>query len=124
MKVKGLLVLLAVVGVGLFMFAGCSKDEPAAASSADNDAGHAESHDDHAGHDHDAEGAHAAHAETAQFANAKCPIMGSVINPEKVTADLIKEFKGQKVAFCCAGCPDKWDALSDEDKATKLLASK
>ena len=85
---------MVVVGFGLVMFAGCSKDEPAAP------------------------------AETAQFVNAKCPIMGSVIKPEKVTADLIKEFKGQKVAFCCAGCPDKWDAMSDEDKAAKLLTSK
>ncbi len=58
------------------------------------------------------------------YANTKCPIMGSVIKPEKVTADLVKDFKGEKVALCCAGCPAKWDALSDEEKATKLAASK
>ena len=50
--------------------------------------------------------------------------MGSVIKPEKVTADLVKDFKGEKVALCCAACPSKWDALSDEEKATKLAASK
>ena len=112
MKVKGLLVLMVVVGVGLFMFAGCSKDEPAASSTT--------AHDEHDGHDH------AAHTEeaTAKFVNSKCPIMGNVINPEKVTESLIKEYKDQKVAFCCAGCPEKWDALSDEDKAAKLLAAK
>ncbi len=58
------------------------------------------------------------------YANTKCPIMGSVIKPEKVTDDLVKDFKGEKVALCCAGCPDKWAALSDEEKATKLAASK
>lgn len=97
MKVKGILALMVVVGFGLVVFAGCSKDKPAVQSTP---------------------------AQTAQFVNAKCPIMGNVINPEKVTADLIKEFKGQKVAFCCAGCPDKWDALSDEEKAAKLLTAK
>ncbi len=102
---------MVVVGFGLVMFAGCSKDEPAAASTADH------------GHEHDADGNHPETA-TAQFANTKCPIMGSVIKPEKVTASLVKEYKDQKVAFYCAGCPEKWDALSDEDKATKLLASK
>lgn len=134
MKLKGLVVLMIVVAVGLFMVAGCSKDQPAATSSADsdhghdqdahaeNDADHDADHDSHEGHDHDGQG-HAEEA-TAKYANTKCPIMGSVIKPEKVTASLVKEYKGQKVAFCCAGCPDKWDALSDEDKATKLLASK
>ncbi len=58
------------------------------------------------------------------YANAKCPIMGSVIDPAKVTDDLVTDFDGEKVAFCCAGCPDKWAALSDEEKATKLAASK
>ncbi len=58
------------------------------------------------------------------YANTKCPIMGSVIDPAKVTDDLVTDFDGEKVAFCCAGCPDKWDALSDEEKATKLDASK
>ncbi len=55
-----------------------------------------------------------------QFANNRCPIMGSPINPEKVAANLIRDYKGQKVAFCCAGCPSTWDKLTDAQKQAKL----
>jgi hypothetical protein len=54
------------------------------------------------------------------FVNATCPIMGSKIHSERVTADLIREYKGGKVAFCCAGCPSAWDKLSDSLKQVKL----
>ena len=54
------------------------------------------------------------------FANAKCPIMGSIINPDKVAEDLIRSYKSQKIAFCCAGCPADWDKLSDLEKDVKL----
>lgn len=57
------------------------------------------------------------------FANATCPIMGSKIDPAKVTADLTREFNGQKVAFCCAMCPAQWDKLTDAQKKTKLMAA-
>ena len=59
-----------------------------------------------------------------KFANTKCPIMGSPINPEKVSDDLIRDFKGQKVAFCCGGCPATWDKLSDTEKESKLTKAK
>ena len=62
--------------------------------------------------------------EQISVVNITCPIMGNEIDPEKITADLVREYKGEKVAFCCAGCPDKWDALSDEDKVAKLAAVK
>ncbi len=55
-----------------------------------------------------------------QFANNRCLIMGSPINPEKVTKNLIRDYKGQKVAFCCAGCPSTWDKLTDTQKQAKL----
>lgn len=55
-----------------------------------------------------------------RFANDRCPIMGSTINPDKVSKDLIRDYKGQKVAFCCQGCPAQWDKLSDSQKAAKL----
>jgi len=54
------------------------------------------------------------------FANVRCPIMNSPINPEKVTKDLIREYKGQKIAFCCGGCPAAWDKLTDAEKTAKL----
>jgi hypothetical protein len=59
-----------------------------------------------------------------QFANNLCPIMGAPINAEKVTKDLIRDYKGQKVAFCCAGCPAAWDKLTDTQKSTKLVKAK
>ena len=54
------------------------------------------------------------------FANTKCPIMGSPINPDKVSVNLVREYKGQKVAFCCVGCPAQWDKLSNRQKLAKL----
>jgi hypothetical protein len=60
----------------------------------------------------------------SEFVNAKCPMMGSPINPEKISDNLIREFKGQQVAFCCGGCPDMWDKLSDAQKEAKLSEKK
>jgi hypothetical protein len=54
------------------------------------------------------------------FVNTRCPIMGSPIDPAKVPANLTREFKGQKVAFCCSGCPAAWDKLTDQEKEAKL----
>ncbi len=59
-----------------------------------------------------------------QFANNRCPIMGSPINPEKVTTNLIRDYKSQKVAFCCDGCPSMWDKLTDAQKQAKLAKVK
>lgn len=56
-----------------------------------------------------------------EFANIKCPIMGSPINPDKVGKNLIRAYKGQKIAFCCGGCPASWDKLSAANKHAKLL---
>ena len=55
-----------------------------------------------------------------KFANNRCPIMGTPIKPDKVAKNLIREFKGQKVAFCCTRCPAKWDKLTDTEKQAKL----
>jgi hypothetical protein len=59
-------------------------------------------------------------AAKVEYANVKCPIMGNPIDPAKVTADLSRDWKGLKVAFCCPGCPGPWDKLTDAEKATKL----
>ncbi len=98
MKKKQILVLtvLVLVVCGLAIVGGCKKEEPTTVG-----------------------------VGAVTYANTKCPIMlSSVIDPEKVTADLVKDFKGEKVALCCGKCPSKWDALSDEEKATKLAAAK
>ncbi len=56
--------------------------------------------------------------------NARCPIMGSAIKPESVTANLTRDYNGQKIGFCCAGCPSAWDKLTDAEKQAKLSAVK
>ncbi len=63
-------------------------------------------------------------APAAKVVNTKCPIMGGKVNPAKVPDVLIREYKGQKIGFCCGGCPPAWDKLSDQDKDAKLSAVK
>lgn len=62
-------------------------------------------------------------AKTVSCVNGTCPIMGSAIDPAKVPVSLTRDFKGQKVGFCCAGCPDSWDKLTDEEKTAKLATA-
>jgi hypothetical protein len=59
-----------------------------------------------------------------KFANNRCPIMGAPIKADKVTKNLTKDYKGQKIAFCCAGCPAAWDKLSEAQKQAKLTKVK
>ncbi len=54
------------------------------------------------------------------YVNTQCPIMGSAIDPADVPADHVREYKGQKVAFCCDQCVVAWDKLSDSEKDAKL----
>jgi hypothetical protein len=58
--------------------------------------------------------------EAAGVVNVKCPITGEAIDPAKVPANLIVEFKGRKVGFCCGSCPPAWNNLSDQEKQAKL----
>jgi RND family efflux transporter MFP subunit len=55
------------------------------------------------------------------FINRRCPIMGTTIDPAQVTPALTRDYKGHKVAFCCAGCPDQWDKLTDAERDEKLI---
>lgn len=59
-----------------------------------------------------------------KFANDHCPIMGTPIDPDKVPENLIRDYKGQKVAFCCGECPAEWDKLTDSQKQAKLAKVK
>jgi len=61
--------------------------------------------------------------EPTEFANIKCPIMRQRINPKRVTPDLVVDFHGKKVAFCCGGCKPIWNSLSEADKQAKLDAA-
>lgn len=62
--------------------------------------------------------------DTVSFVNVRCPMMDAEIDAANVTVELIRDFKGQKVALCCAECLVTWDKLSDDEKATKLAAAK
>jgi hypothetical protein len=59
-----------------------------------------------------------------EFANVRCPIMGSPIKTDKVADNLVREYKGEKIAFCCGGCPSAWDKLPDAERQAKLAKSK
>lgn len=51
-------------------------------------------------------------ASPAMFVNETCPI-----GKEPVTEDGgVAEHKGCKVGFCCPGCKEQWDAMSEADK--------
>jgi hypothetical protein len=62
-------------------------------------------------------------ADTVQVVNSICPIMGNPIDKDRVPADLAVDFHGQKVGFCCGGCPGQWNALTDAQKQEKLQAA-
>lgn len=53
---------------------------------------------------------------TVAVINAVCPMMGNKIDPAKVPTNLVGEYKGKKVGFCCGMCLAKWDKLTDEKK--------
>ena len=59
----------------------------------------------------------------AKVVNVRCPISGKKINRAKVPDSLIREYKGQKVGFCCPNCPPEWDKLTDAEKDAKLKAA-
>jgi hypothetical protein len=59
-------------------------------------------------------------SQASKPANTHCPIMGGKINAEQIKPELTRQFKGRTIAFCCGGCPDQWDRLSDEQKQAKL----
>ena len=58
------------------------------------------------------------------YANTRCPMMGSKIDPKRLTANLTRTHNGKKVGFCCAGCPAAWDKLTDTQTAAKLAKAK
>jgi hypothetical protein len=55
--------------------------------------------------------------------NVTCPILRTKIDPVHVPDALTREFKGQKVGFCCTACLTAWDQLTDTEKEAKLAAS-
>ena len=56
----------------------------------------------------------------SKYVNEYCPIMGGPIDPETVTPELSRQYDGKLIAFCCPGCPEQWDKLTDAEKKVKL----
>lgn len=57
-----------------------------------------------------------------KVANSQCPMDGSKIDPSKMTKGSTRDYKGEKLGFCCAGCANQWDQLSDAQKKDKMDA--
>lgn len=53
---------------------------------------------------------------SAEAINEHCPIMGSDVTAEGGTV----EWNEQTVGFCCDGCSEKWQALSEDEKKEAL----
>lgn len=52
--------------------------------------------------------------------NTKCPLSGEALPANCPSAD----YQGGKVGFCCNGCADKWNAMTDAQKAEHFARSK
>ncbi|MCP4453767.1 MAG: hypothetical protein GY809_20085 [Planctomycetes bacterium] len=59
-----------------------------------------------------------------EFANTVCPIMGTPLDLANVPGRLMRRFNGEKIAFCCDGCPDQWTKLSRAQREAKLKKAK
>ncbi len=94
----------------LIFFGGCADEQPA-------------SQGDHTGHEHTSTSQPAAQQQSADQAmggtvaveQTTCPVMED--NP--INKKLFVEYKGKKVYFCCAGCPDVFKA-NPEKYVSKL----
>lgn len=40
----------------------------------------------------------------------------AVNNADPVDPSLVREWKGQKIGFCCKGCLPQWDKMTDAEK--------
>jgi hypothetical protein len=90
--------IVILAGAGLLMPAGCEKKKAAPAKPTTTMA-------------------------AGEVVNGHCPILGSKLDRANVPAELTRMFQGKKVGFCCAGCPDQWDQLTDAQKTAKLAAA-
>lgn len=47
----------------------------------------------------------------------------AVMLEDPVDPTLVREHKGQRVGFCCAGCFKRWDAMNDAQKDAAVAAA-
>jgi hypothetical protein len=65
--------------------------------------------------------AQASEAETDGLvvANVVCPMVPA----HEADAEVTVRWNDKTIAMCCKGCIGKWEALSDDEKATKLAGA-
>ncbi len=56
--------------------------------------------------------------------NTACPISGEDLGSKDHTAKVVRTYNGENVGFCCDGCGQKFDKMSDEKKAATLTSAK
>lgn len=59
---------------------------------------------------------------SGQVSNSECPMDEAKIDPSKMTAAATRDYKGEKIGFCCPGCASQWDQISDAQKQSKIDA--
>jgi hypothetical protein len=52
--------------------------------------------------------------------NAYCPISGGPLDSNAILESRTREYKGQKIGFCCDNCPKKWDKMTEQEKDKNL----
>jgi hypothetical protein len=54
--------------------------------------------------------------------NAWCPIVSEnpVSSTKSKSKSLTRNWRGQRVGFCCEACPATWDGLTDEQRSAAL----
>jgi len=92
---------LVLAITGLLLLAGCKKEEAAPTKPATP----------------------AATIAAEQVVNASCPILGTKLDRANLPDGLTRMFQGKKVGFCCDGCPQAWDKLTEAQKTEKLAAA-
>lgn len=114
---------LALTAAGLFAFAGllggctanqkasggaCCSDKSAAACTEGKDAKNCDGSDCKP----------VAAGTKVDTVNTMCVLMPN----EAISAGVSTEYKGMKVGFCCPGCINKFNKMTDADKIAKLSA--
>jgi hypothetical protein len=59
-------------------------------------------------------------ASALELANTRCPVMGNEIKADELAPELIREWNGKRVGFCCPPCLEEWAEMTDAQRAEKL----
>jgi len=105
---KGAWIITGIAGVVLAagLLAGCSGESESgpAPGPAEGQTSQQMSQQSHEGHEgHEQATGKSKEASTQEIAQEKCPVMGLPIKE-----DIYVDYQGERIYFCCAGCPEKF----------------